>query len=80
MIEPEHQRQLAYLKFPAGEAGSGLVRYGAAMHLYQRHDIAAGTLEVFRICALDDKLDPLAELQRLGLHHDIAFLKEIITR
>ena len=59
------------------EQGSGLVRYGAAMYLYQRHDIAAETLEVFRICAPDDKLDPLAELQRLGLHHDIAFLKEI---
>ncbi len=77
MAEKEHNRQLGFIRTAPGGAGSGLVRYGAAMHLYQNRFISPGTLEIFRVCALDDRLDPLAELQRLGLDHDIHFLKEI---
>ena len=77
MHDAEHKRQLDFVRVPAGGKGSGLVRYGAAMHLYHCHFISPETLEVFRICAPDDRLDPLAELARLGLGHDIQFLKEI---
>ena len=60
--------------FP-GEAGSGLQRYAAAMSLYQQRIITDETLEVFRICAPDDRLDPLAELTRLKLTADLATLQ-----
>lgn len=76
MCEAENLRQLNFLRTPPGGLSSGLVRYGAAMHLYHGHFISPETLEVFRICAPDDRLDPLAELARLGLGHDIPFLKE----
>jgi hypothetical protein len=76
MAEKELIRQLAFIRTAPGSMGSGLVRYGAAMHLYQVRFISAEILEVFRICALDDRLDPLAELQRLDLDHDVPFLKE----
>ncbi len=76
MREAEHKRQLNFVRTPPGGTGSGLVRYGAAMHLYHSHFISPETLEIFRTCAPDDRLDPLAELMRLGLGHDIQFLKE----
>jgi hypothetical protein len=72
----EDTRQLGLVRTVLGEAGSGLARYGAAMHFYQRRLISSDTLEVYRACALEDGLDPLSELLRLGLTHDIQFLKE----
>lgn len=59
---------------PSGEAGAGFARYAAAMSLYQQGLISEDTLEVFRICAPDDRLDPLKELARLGLVEDPASL------
>ena len=79
MADAEHRRQLGFFAVPPGEAGSGRVRYAAAMHLYQKRYITAETLEVYRICAPDDRLDPLAELQRLGITHDMKFLQETIA-
>lgn len=46
------------LRTPLGESGSGLVRYAAAMHLYQRGHIDAATLERYRICCRLDWEDP----------------------
>lgn len=43
---------------PLGEPGSGLIRYGAAMHLRQRGLIDDETLERYRICCLLDAEDP----------------------
>ena len=41
-----------------------MARYAAAMSLYQEGLIGAATLEVFRVCAPDDRIDPFAELVR----------------
>jgi hypothetical protein len=65
---------------PVGERGSGMARYAAAMALYQRHAIGDATLEVFRICAPDDRLDPLSELKRLRVTADIPLLEQLIPR
>jgi hypothetical protein len=79
MADTEHDRQLGFIAAPPGEVGSGRVRYAAAMYLYQRHHITTETLEVFRVCAPDDRLDPLAELRRLGITRDMEFLQETIA-
>lgn len=68
--------QLEFLRMPVGEPGSGIVRYAAAMHLYQNRLMADEVLEIFRICAPDDDLDPHAELARLGIPNPIPQLLE----
>jgi hypothetical protein len=67
------------LSAPLGEPGSGFARYAAAMSLYQQGAIDESTLEVFRICAPDDRLDPLQELVRLSMLHDLDFLRSQLT-
>lgn len=58
---------LAFLHAPLGEAGSGRVRYGAAMALYREGRISAEVLEVYRIAAAHDGRDPLMMLREGGL-------------
>ncbi|MEM0944113.1 MAG: hypothetical protein AAGI70_09215 [Pseudomonadota bacterium] len=48
----------ADLARPLGEAGSGLVRYAAAMHLRQRGLLDDATLERYRICCRTDGENP----------------------
>jgi hypothetical protein len=72
-MAPPDDRML--LSAPLGEAGSGMVRYAAAMSLYQEGLIGGATLEVFRICARDDHIDPFAELARVGLNADLPILE-----
>ncbi len=58
----------AELAAPVGPKGSGRLRYGAAMALYQQGQLGPAALEVYRICALLDRQDPgalLAEMQLL---------------
>ena len=69
-------QQLDFLLLPVGEPGSGVVRYAAAMHLYQRRLMSDAVLEIFRICAPNDNLDPQAELERLGIPNPIPELLE----
>jgi hypothetical protein len=71
MHEEERERYLRLVQTPLGERRGGLVRYAAAMQLYQHHLIGADTLEIFRICAPDDHLEPVSELERLGLTKDL---------
>lgn len=54
----EDARERAALATPPGVPGSGVVRYAAAMHLYNRGEISAEALEVYRILALIDAEDP----------------------
>lgn len=63
----EDTRQLALLTAPTGVAGSGRVRYAAAMYFYQRRLLSAEALEVYRTCSPIDGEDPRATLRRLGL-------------
>lgn len=57
----------AFLHAPLGQAGSGRVRYGAAMALYQAGKISAEVLEVYRIAAAHDARDPVEDLRDRGL-------------
>ena len=54
----EDARQLADLRTPPGQPGSGRVRYAAATHFYNRGMLSADALEVYRILALIDAEDP----------------------
>jgi hypothetical protein len=68
MIIPEtaeDARELADLQTPPGLPGSGRVRYAAAMHFYNRGQLSADALEVYRILALIDAEDPAPLLARL---------------
>lgn len=60
-IEPEtaeDREQLKLLHLPLGEPGSGMHRYGAAMHFYKRGKLSADQLEAYRICCNLDFEDP----------------------
>jgi hypothetical protein len=52
---------------PLGQPGSGRVRYGAAMQLWQQGQISAEVLEAYRTSSPHDGRDPLAVLQAQGL-------------
>jgi Dimethlysulfonioproprionate lyase len=56
-----------FLHAPLGQAGSGRVRYGAAMALWRDGKISDEVLEVYRIAAAHDARDPLADLRERGL-------------
>jgi hypothetical protein len=58
---------LRLLYTPLGEPGSGRVRYGAAMALWQDGLMHAEALEVYRAAAAHDGRDPLKLLAALGL-------------
>lgn len=57
----------SYLFAPIGEPGSGRVRFGAAMALYRDGEITAEALEIYRVAAAHDGLDPLSVLAERGL-------------
>jgi hypothetical protein len=55
------------LTYPVGEKGSGRVRYGAAMALYQAGRMSAEVLEVYRELSAHDGRDPVSVLAGRGL-------------
>lgn len=55
------------IRAPLGQVGSGRVRYGAAMQLWQQGQISAEVLEVYRVASAHDGRDPLLDLRMLGL-------------
>ena len=54
----EDREQLALLRLPLGEPGSGMHRYGAAMYFFKRGKLDAEQLESYRICCNLDFEDP----------------------
>lgn len=56
-----------YLHVPLGQPGSGRVRYGAAMALWDAGRISAEVLEVYRVTAAHDGRDPVSVLTERGL-------------
>jgi len=50
----EDRRQYSLLTTPLGKPGSGMVRYGAAMHFHRSGRMKPEMLEAYRICC---KLD-----------------------
>jgi hypothetical protein len=56
-----------FLSTALGTAGSGRVRYGAAMALWRDGALSADQLECYRIASTDDRLDPTLLLRERGL-------------
>lgn len=63
----EVAEQWALVNTPLGQSWSGRTRYAAAMFFYQRGEMDAGTLEVYRICARLDHQDPLPIIRDRGV-------------
>ena len=57
----------AALVTPLGLAGSGRVRYAAAMHFHRQGRISDAALEVYRVCSARDGDDPARMLAERGL-------------
>jgi hypothetical protein len=57
---------ISLIATPLGQAGSGRVRYAAAMGLHRDHAINDRVLEIYRICAADDGQDPADMLHAEG--------------
>ncbi len=55
------------IQAPLGEPGSGRVRYGAAMALYQAGKLSEAQLEVYREASAHDGRDPAFMLAERGL-------------
>ena len=49
---------------PPGTEWAGRARYAAAMHFFQKGEMDAATLEIYRICARLDHEDPLDVMRR----------------
>ena len=71
---PMHERRrippsdpLILLRTPLGEAGSGRVRYGAAMALWRDGHMNEAQLEIYREASAHDDRDPLVMLHDRGL-------------
>ena len=58
---------LSLITTPLGQPGSGRVRYGAAMALYQAGLLSEAQLEVYRETSAHDGRDPLSVLTERGL-------------
>ena len=66
----EQHKQL--LAWPVGVAGSGAVRYAAAMALYQAGLMSLELLEIYRRCCKFDSEDPIA----LARHEQVSPILE----
>lgn len=67
----EDRMQFALLHTPAGAAGSGRIRYGAAMYFCMNKALSADALEVYRGLAKRDGQDPTQFLLALGFSAEL---------
>lgn len=65
-MDDEARRHWALIKTPPGIEWSGRARYAAAMFFYQRGEMDAQTLEIYRILSRLDAEDPVCVLRS---HH-----------
>jgi hypothetical protein len=65
----EFEMQEALLNSEVGVAGSGYIRYGAAMYFYQEQKLSAEMLEIYRRCCKFDKEDPIDLAQFESIPH-----------
>jgi hypothetical protein len=57
--QSELDRQSGFLLANVGAAGSGSVRYAAAMYFYNLDMMPAPMLEIYRMCSKFDREDPI---------------------
>lgn len=69
-MDEETRRNWQIVAMPPGAEWSGRARYAAAMYLYQRGEMAADVLEVYRICSRLDAEDPVSVLRRWRIGAD----------
>lgn len=69
-MDEETRRNWQIVAMPPGAEWSGRARYAAAMYFYQRGEMAADVLEVYRICSRLDAEDPISVLRRWRIGAD----------
>ena len=69
-MDEETRRNREIVTTPPGVEWSGRARYAAAMYFFQRGEMAAEVLEVYRICSRLDAEDPVSVLRRWKIGAD----------
>jgi len=69
-MDEETRRNREIVTTPPGAEWSGRARYAAAMYFFQRGEMAAEVLEVYRICSRLDAEDPVSVLRRWKIGAD----------
>jgi hypothetical protein len=69
-MSSEEEQNWVLINTPLGEEWSGRARYAAAMYFYQRGEMTAEALEVYRICSRLDREDPLKIIRDRGVGKD----------
>jgi hypothetical protein len=62
-MDDEERRNWHLILTPAGEAWSGRTRYAAAMYFFEKGEMSADVLEIYRICARLDGEDAVDALE-----------------
>lgn len=70
MMDEETLENWRLIRTPPGTEWSGRTRYAAAMFFFQKGEMSAEVLEVYRICSRLDGEDPLDVLQRWKIGAD----------
>lgn len=68
--DEETRRNWDIITMPPSAEWSGRARYAAAMYFYQKGEMAADVLEVYRICSRLDTEDPVSVLRRWKIGED----------
>ncbi len=63
-MDEEERQNWTLIRTPPGVEWSGRSRYAAAMYFFQKGEMAAEVLEVYRICSRLDAENPLDVLRR----------------
>ncbi|WP_075292109.1 hypothetical protein [Pararhizobium arenae] len=63
-MDEEERQNWTLIHTPPGVEWSGRARYAAAMYFFQKGEMAAEVLEVYRICSRFDAENPLDVLRR----------------
>ena len=70
MMDEETLENWTLIRTPPGTEWSGRTRYAAAMFFFQKGEMSAEVLEVYRICSRLDDEDPLDVLRRWKIGAD----------
>ena len=70
MMDDETRENWTLIRTPPGAEWSGRTRYAAAMFFFQKGEMNAEVLEVYRICSRLDGEDPLDVLRRWKIGAD----------
>ena len=69
-MDEETLENWTLIRTPPGTEWSGRTRYAAAMFFFQKGEMSAEVLEVYRICSRLDGEDPLDVLRRWKIGAD----------